>query len=146
MTPQLPSSSVVERRLAHQRDLLAEIRKLQPITVTTITGEPIVKAALERMIQAVVDLAVDINAHLATSVLSKSPATGRESFDLMVEAGILKQSQADALKPAVGLRNILVHMYADIDLDILADSSEAFEVGFSDYVRTVAQWLLDNTQ
>ena len=146
MTPKLPSSSVVERRLAHQRDLLAEIRKLQPITVTTITGEPIVKAALERMIQAVVDLALDINAHLATSVLSKSPVTGRESFDLMVEAGILEQLQADVLKPAVGLRNILVHMYADIDLDILADSSEAFEVGFSDYVRSVAQWLLDNTQ
>ena len=81
-----------------------------------------------------------------TSVLSKSPVTGRESFDLMVEAGILEQSQADVLKPAVGLRNILVHMYADIDLDILADSSEAFEVGFSDYVRTVAQWLLDSTQ
>jgi uncharacterized protein YutE (UPF0331/DUF86 family) len=145
MTPKLPSTSVVERRLAHQRELLAAMRALHPVTPTKLADEPITKAALERMIQAVVDLALDINAHLAVSVLSKSPATGRESFDLMVEAGVLESAQADVLKPAVGLRNILVHMYADIDLSILANSTEAFEVGFSGYVRSVARWLLSNT-
>lgn len=145
MTPKLPSASVVERRLAHQRELLTAMRQLRPVTATKLADEPITKAALERMIQAVVDLALDINAHLAVSVLSKSPATGRESFDLMVEAGVLETELADVLKPAVGLRNILVHMYADIDLAILADSTEAFEVGFSRYVRSIARWLLDNT-
>jgi uncharacterized protein YutE (UPF0331/DUF86 family) len=145
MTPKLPNTSVVERRLAHQRDLLAAMRTLQPVTAARLADEPILKAALERMIQAVVDLALDINGHVVTSLLSKSPATGRDSFDLMVEAGVLEGSQADVLKPAVGLRNILVHMYADIDLGVLADSTVTFEVGFSGYVRSVARWLLDNT-
>ena len=65
MTPKLPNTSVVERRSAQQRELLAAVRELHPVTATKLADEPITKAALERMIQAVVDLALDINAHLA---------------------------------------------------------------------------------
>ena len=60
----------------------------------------------------------------------------------MVEARVLDQRQADALKPAVGLRNVLVHLYADIDVTLIVNSTVAFEAAFSDYVRTVARWLL----
>lgn len=144
MTPWSPSADVVERRLAHQRDLLVEVRKLQPLTAARLASEPVVRAAVERMIQAVVDLALDINGHIASSVLDRSPGTGRESFDLMVTAGVLEAAHAERLKPAVGLRNILVHLYADIDVDIVADSIDEFATAFSDYVRSVARWLLAN--
>lgn len=125
-----------------QRDLLAEMKKLEPLTAAQLAGDPVLRAAVERMIQAVVDLALDINGHIASSVLHRSPATGRESFDMMVTAGVLEQVEADRLKPAVGLRNILVHMYADIDVAVVADSAVVFEESFSAYVRTVARWLL----
>jgi uncharacterized protein YutE (UPF0331/DUF86 family) len=107
MTPKSPSSDVVERRLAHQRDLLVQLRKLRPLTAERLAAEPVVRAAAERMIQAVVDLALDINGHIASSVLERSPATGRVSFELMVTAVVLDVSLAERLKPAVGLRNIL---------------------------------------
>lgn len=125
-----------------QRDLLAEMKKLEPLTAAQLAGDPVLRAAVERMIQAVVDLALDINGHIASSVLHRSPATGRESFDMMVTAGVLEQVEADRLKPAVGLRDILVHMYADIDVAVVADSAVVFEESFSAYVRTVARWLL----
>jgi uncharacterized protein YutE (UPF0331/DUF86 family) len=136
---------VVERRLAHQRDLLAELRKLQPLTAERLSNDPVMRAAVERMMQAVVDLALDINSHVVSSMLERSPATGRESFDLMVTADVIERPLADRLKPAVGLRNILVHLYADIDVHIVADSSEAFEAAFSDYVRAVSRWLIART-
>jgi uncharacterized protein YutE (UPF0331/DUF86 family) len=142
VTPKSPSSDVVERRLAHQRDLLAELRKLQPLTAERLSTEPVVRAAVERMMQAVVDLALDINSHVASSVLERSPATGRESFDLMATASVIDGALAERLKPAVGLRNILVHLYADIDVHIVADASGEFEAAFSDYVRSVSRWLL----
>jgi uncharacterized protein YutE (UPF0331/DUF86 family) len=142
VTPKSPSPDVVERRLAHQRDLLAELRKLQPLTAERLAAEPVVRAAVERMIQAVVDLAVDINGHIASSVLERSPATGRESFDLMVTATVLDASLAERLKPSVGMRNILVHLYADIDVNIISDSIDEFETAFSEYVRNVSRWLL----
>ena len=145
MTPSSPSPETIERRLAHQRDLLSELRKLQPVTTNRLTDEPITRAAIERMIQAIVDLALDINGHIASSSLRRSPATGRESFDLMVTVGVLQPDQAERLKPAVGLRNVLVHMYADIDVRLIAGAADEFETAFSDYVRSVARWLLANS-
>ncbi len=146
MMPMSPNPDVVERRLAFQRDLLTEIRKLQPLSVDQLLTDPIRRAALERMMQAVVDLALDVNGHIASSTLGKSPGTGRESFDLMVAAGVLDAEHAARLKPAVGLRNILVHMYADINVTLIADSAEEFEEQFSAYVRSVARWLLHSDQ
>jgi uncharacterized protein YutE (UPF0331/DUF86 family) len=145
MIPMSPSPDVVERRLAHQRNLLAELRQLAPLTAQRLTSEPVVRAAVERMMQAIVDLALDINGHVSSSVLQRSPGSGRESFDLMVTAGVLDADLAERLKPAVGLRNILVHMYADIDIEIVADSADEFEQEFSEYVRAVARWTLSQS-
>jgi uncharacterized protein YutE (UPF0331/DUF86 family) len=145
MMPRSPSPDVVERRLAHQRELLGELRKLLPITADDLRTQAVTRAAIERMMQAVVDLALDINSHLASAVLLEAPATGRESFDLMVRAGVLTAELSDGLKPAVGFRNILVHLYADIDVTLVADAAPAFERTFSEYVRAVAVWLLANS-
>jgi uncharacterized protein YutE (UPF0331/DUF86 family) len=142
VTPGAPNAAVLERRLAFQRDLLAEMKKLEPLTSEQLVSNPVLRAAVERMMQAVVDLALDINGHIASSMLHRSPATGRESFDMMVTAGVLEQADANRLKSAVGLRNILVHMYADIDVGVIADSALVFEESFSAYVRTVARWLM----
>lgn len=94
------------------------------------------------MVQAIVDLALDINSHVASSLLDRSPSNGRESFDLLVAAEVLDAPLADRLKPAVGLRNVLVHLYADIDVTIVADSIDEFEEAFSQYVKLIARWLL----
>lgn len=145
MIPMSPNNEAIERRLAHQRELLAELRSLHPLTADRLSAEPLVRAAVERIMQAVVDLALDINGHIASSVLNRSPATGRESFDLMVAAGALDAAHVESLKPAVGLRNILVHMYADIDTALIAGLAQEFEQTFSDYVRAVARWVLDRT-
>ena len=141
MMPMRPSTDVIERRLAHQRNLLAELAALDNRTGEALREAPVVRAATERMIQAIVDLALDINAHIASTALGQAPGTGRESFDLMATAGVISRQLADQLKPAVGLRDVLVHLYADIDVDIVADSVDEFLIGFRDYVRNVARWL-----
>jgi len=144
MIPMSPDPEIVERRLAHQRDLLRHLDTLGPIDAERLRTEPIVRAATERMMQALVDLALDLNAHVASTVLGRAPATGRESFDLMVEAKVLSPELAARLKPAVGLRNILVHMYADIDVGLVAAAVGELDV-FHEYVRAVARWLLSRS-
>lgn len=137
-----PSNDVVERRLAHQRDLLIELNGLHIESADQLRSEAVTRAATERMIQAVVDLAIDINGHIASSVLGRAPATGRESFDLLAESGVITSDLAQRLKPSVGLRNVLVHLYADIDIEIVAHSVAEVIEHFGAYVRAVARWMV----
>ena len=112
------------------------------VSADQLRTHAVVRAATERMIQALVDLALDINGHIASSVLGRAPATGRESFDLAAQAGVITPELAHALKPSVGLRNVLVHLYAEIDVDIVAHSVGEVIEHFGEYVRSVARWLL----
>lgn len=111
MTPARPDVGVVGRRLRALTDAVGDLRRLEGIDAAGLRADPIARAAAERLLQVAVDLAVDVNAHLAAAVLGRAPATGRESFSAAAEGGILSRELADLLAPAAGLRNVLVHRY-----------------------------------
>jgi uncharacterized protein YutE (UPF0331/DUF86 family) len=46
------------------------------------------------------------------------------------------------LAPSAGLRNLLVHRYGDVRLDLLAAGVAATLDSYSDYIRQVSAYLL----
>jgi uncharacterized protein YutE (UPF0331/DUF86 family) len=64
------------------------------------------------------------------------------SFDLLVEAGVIDDALAAALKPSVGMRNAIVHEYLRLDLARVAAAVPlAIEV-YGRYVTAVARAVL----
>ncbi|MGH9244823.1 MAG: type VII toxin-antitoxin system HepT family RNase toxin [Acidimicrobiales bacterium] len=141
MTPELPDREVMTRRLRLLADTLHDLSPLRGVPPDRLASEPITRAAVERLIQVIVDLAVDVNAHLAVSVLGRAPSTGRESFLLAADAGVLERPLAERLAPFAGMRNLLVHRYADIRLNLVAAAVDVVLDGFDIYVRAVASYL-----
>jgi uncharacterized protein YutE (UPF0331/DUF86 family) len=47
------------------------------------------------------------------------PQSNRDSFRLLGEAGLISESLSAQLQKMVGFRNVAVHRYRDIDLDVL---------------------------
>ena len=59
----------------------------------------------------------------------------------MVEAGVLATVQAERLAPSAGLRNVLVHHYVDVRIDVVAAAiGEALEQ-YPAYVVAVSRYL-----
>ena len=98
-------------------------------------------AVVERLLQVIVGLAFDINAHLVAKTLGRSPETGRASFHDLVEAGVLDEALAATLAPSAGLRNVLVHHYVDLRMDLIADAVRTVGDGFPAYITAVARYL-----
>lgn len=101
------------------------------------------RAAAERFIQSIVDLALDVNGHITAAQLEVAPASGRSSFELMAEAGVLDAALADAMAPSVSLRNFLVHRYAAIDVEKVAEGIEPILEQYQEYVRRVAAFVAE---
>jgi uncharacterized protein YutE (UPF0331/DUF86 family) len=141
MTPRRLDRDVVGRRLRLLRDALDDLEALRGVTPQRLTAEPLVRAAAERLIQVAVDLAVDINGHIAVTSSGRAPATGRESFEAAAAAGALDEALALGLAPSAGLRNLLVHRYADIEVDLVAAAVGEVLDGFGRYVREVAAYV-----
>ena len=141
MTPARPDIDVVERRLRALQDTLHDLDQLRDASADDLRANPITRAGAERLLQVAVDLAVDINAHLATSLQGRAPATGRESFEAAASAGVLSVPLATELAPAAGLRNVLVHRYVDIDVELVARAVGELLDLLPRYVREVATFV-----
>jgi len=64
-----------------------------------------------------IQAAIDVSMHLISQNNLGRPATYRETFDILSRAGLIPEELAADLSDLAGLRNVLVHIYWDLNLD-----------------------------
>lgn len=115
------SPDVLARKLERLRKYLDDLAVHRDRTARDVADDPY---AVERLLELVVQVAVDILSHqLAERGLS--PESYRDTFELAGTEALLPEDLADRLSRSAGLRNILVHLYEDIDYEIVAASIPA---------------------
>ena len=142
MTPRRAEPDIVARRLRLMEESLRDLRLLADRTAADLATAPLERAAAERLVQVIVDLAVDINSHLVVAAGAPAPETGRESFHAAAAAGVLTADLAQLLAPSAGLRNLLVHRYGDVRLDLLAAGVTDTLNAYPRYIQQVSVYLL----
>lgn len=124
--------------------ITSDLRLLEPIAVLDIEAyraDPYRPKATERLLQEIVEAAVDINTHLLVSAGRPAPDDLYSSFLDMAGLGVLDRALAEALAPSAGLRNRLVHEYDRIDdARVLAAAGEAVR-SYARYVAAVEAHL-----
>ena len=80
-----------------------------------LTSQDSIIFNLQRACEACIDVANIINKQHRTGI----PQSGRDSFELLKKAGFLSSQLAENLQKMVGLRNIAVHDYQTLNLDIV---------------------------
>jgi uncharacterized protein YutE (UPF0331/DUF86 family) len=141
MTPRGFDRNVVIDRLAAMRRLLDQLDQLYQSNREDLLGDYGRQLQVERIVSALVDLAVAVNAHVAVTVLGAAPRDMKSSFTAVAEAGALDAGLAEDLVLSVGLRNVLVHAYLNLDRDILVAAVPQAREQYGAYVRQVARWL-----
>ncbi len=141
MTPPELDVDVLGEKLRLIRLLLADLDQVGETTAERLRTDRLLRHAVERILTQLVDLAVAINGHIASVIEGRAPATYRESFAAAARAGALDEELAAELAPSAGLRNVLVHEYVDIDLDLVAASVPLARDGYGRYVAALARFL-----
>ncbi len=63
--------------------------------------------------------AIDLANHTIRAHTLGIPTSSRESFSLLAREGIISRDLAQRMKKMVGFRNIAVHQYEDLDIEIV---------------------------
>lgn len=95
------------------------------------------RKATERLLQEMIEAAIDINVHMAVGSAHSSPADYDQSFIQAGELGIISSELAEKLAPAAGLRNRLIHEYDKIDSGIVLDAVAMAGELFPRYVKEI---------
>ena len=76
---------------------------------------------VEHTLQIAIQSAIDAAAHVVSDGRLGEPRTQRELFELLLRAGWIEGELAASFGRMCGFRNILVHGYDDVDLEIVRD-------------------------
>lgn len=106
----LNKAAIVERCLARVRDLDAV-----PDALADLTRQDAIVLNLQRAAQAAIDLAM----HLVRAGGLGLPETSREAFALLADHAGLDADLSLAMQRMVGFRNVAVHSYQALNLDVV---------------------------
>ncbi len=109
----------IESKLEMLEEYVAILKGYQDHDVEDLMRDHTLRGAVERYIEVALECMIDIGEMIISKEKLKRPDTYRDVFLLLGEHGILPDDFAKDLAPAAGFRNVLVHMYAKIDIDRL---------------------------
>ncbi len=122
--------AIIDRCLQRINEVYLEVG---PRLSTDYTRQDSILLNLQRACEASIDLANYINKQKRLGI----PQSSRDSFDLLCKAGLLSQTITNNLKKMVGLRNIAVHDYQELNLDIVKFIIENHLVDFQLFIKAI---------
>ncbi|NLN44893.1 MAG: DUF86 domain-containing protein [Methanosarcina sp.] len=103
-------------KLEQLGEYVSTLREYQQYDIEEIRNNRTLRGAIERYMEISLACMIDICEMIISTEKLRRPETYREVILVLGQYNILPEEFAKKLAPAAGFRNILVHMYADIDL------------------------------
>ena len=144
MTPGRPDRRAVERRLIALRRAVSVLRRHAGCTPQELRIEIERRWAIEHGLQLSAQAALEVATHL-DSALGYDPATYGSSIDCLVEANVLPPSFGERFRRIAGFRNVIVHGYLDVDLDLIAEIFSGQLDDFEEFASHVERWFAESS-
>lgn len=102
-------------RLDALETYLAELRAFSTGGRDQFVREPALHHLAERYLHLACESVLDISHHVIADQGYRQPGSYKDAFDVLQQEGVLEDDLARRLKLWMGLRNLLVHLYLEID-------------------------------
>ena len=95
----------------------------------------------EHNIQMAIQCVLDISNHILADLKAGIPDDHRKIFTMLASQKIMTPELSDRLARMAGLRNVLVHEYLDVDLDILYRAMTEELADFEEFIKAVTKLI-----
>ena len=79
----------------------------------------LLQKGVEKTLQEMIEICMDIGKHIIADEGFGFPEDGKAIFRILAEHDVVSTSTADLLIHMVGFRNLIVHLYETIDVDVV---------------------------
>ncbi|MBK4153182.1 DUF86 domain-containing protein [Corynebacterium macginleyi] len=141
MSPRDFQTDTIRKRLVSLRRILGELEKYRDSDAKELRSELSQMYAVFFMLQQVIDLATDINQHIAATTLNVADSSSRRGFEDLIRAGILPADLEQDFYKSAALRNVITHQYVEVDLGIVSNSIPRVLDVYTQYVKSISRWL-----
>ena len=136
--------NVVLVRLNKIEDYITRLEKYENLTIDEYLNSQDIQMITERIIQIITEAALDINKYILSCngiLETKNNWTNKEYFIMAAQQQIITEDLAIELAKAAGMRNVLVHLYLDIDSRQIFEGIHHSLIYYPLYIRQVLTYL-----
>lgn len=133
---------VIIRKLNELNKYLQQLRKYEGVDKEELENNLDKLWIVERGLQLCIQVILDIGNHV---VSEKGVVVEQYSdiFEELIKQGVISENYGNRIRGMAGFRNILVHEYADVDIEILVEvlnnslsDFEQFALYINNYIET----------
>ena len=132
---------IIRKKLAVMIENLKALEPIKEMTRDEYIQDLYKRKATERLLQELIEAAIDINTHIIVQTGNAAPDDYYESFIKLGELKIISADLAEKLAPSAGLRNRLVHEYDQLEHSLVLDSVSMAEEMYADYIKEIEGYI-----
>ena len=129
----------VEGILVNLKGYVQKLRRLAALTQEEFLSDFTKVESAKHLFQVSVECCLDVSNHIIASERFRPPKSYAESFEILAEQGIIPKSFVAILRQMVQFLNRLVHLYWEVDAEIIY---EILQKNLGDF-DTFAKYVLD---
>jgi uncharacterized protein YutE (UPF0331/DUF86 family) len=136
------SAALIRQLLVSLNGYVTELTPLLPPTLPAYRSPPANRRAAERLVQLVVESAIDCGERILDASGKAPPSTAREVFTELERLGTIDAPLAGVFaRRYVGLRNRIVHDYSEIDDNQVLSAGRKLLADAAQFIRVAAAWV-----
>ncbi len=106
---------LIMRKLTELETYIKQAQEYSTITVKKYSRDWKIQRIVERTLQMMIELCVDIVNHIIADKKYRVPTSYSDTFQVLEEEGLISKKQYKKMKNMAQFRNIIVHHYDKID-------------------------------
>jgi len=133
--------SLITTKLSKLREYQRFLKKLQITSMEDLKSDFKARGAVERYLQVSIECIVDIGNEIISSLQLQRPERYRDIPYILAEAKIIPKIFAEKIASMIGFRNLLVHDYASINLNLVYEFLKTKLPDFEAFTKYIGKWL-----
>lgn len=132
---------IIRRKLAVIAENLAALKPIETLAKEEYIKDVYKRKATERLLQELIEAAIDINSHMIVQTGNTAPDDYYDSFIKAGELDIISSTIAEKLAPSAGLRNRLVHEYDLLEHSLVLGAVKTAAALYPRYVKEIDDYI-----
>lgn len=112
---------------------IKEVYDNNPLSLQDYTKQDSIILNIQRAVEATIDIAM----HIVSSRKLGIPQNSRDAFEVLQHNGIISMAMYKNIKAMIGFRNIAVHNYQELNLQVVQMVVEKHLIDFENFIYEI---------
>jgi uncharacterized protein YutE (UPF0331/DUF86 family) len=140
-----PNNETIRQRLHLLEGYVQQLHRYRQRTLAEVLDDIGLAWAIEHGLQLSIQCTIDVCHYLVAVLALGTPATSQEAIELLRDAGVFPAAFAHTLVQMVRFRNILVHVYVQVDVRRVYENLQNHLDDFGQFAQYVLHFLAQQT-